>query len=70
MNLFMRYFFNRCHDCKKELSVSSSKKLQAIIDLIIHMKEVQTSKHKMNGLPIQGCPTEEKAQLDQLVLGN
>lgn len=59
----------RCHDCKKEISVTSSKKLQSIIDLINHMKEAPIGKHKMNGLPVQGCQTEENAQLDQFVLG-
>uniref|UniRef100_A0A2S2QG19 ubiquitinyl hydrolase 1 n=1 Tax=Sipha flava TaxID=143950 RepID=A0A2S2QG19_9HEMI len=60
----------RCHDCKKEISVTSSKKLQSIIDLINHMKELPTGKHKMNSLPVQGCPTKENAQLDKFVLDN
>lgn len=59
----------RCYDCKKEISVSSSKKLQTVIDLINNCKELQTSKHKMNELPIQGCPTEADAQFDKFVLG-
>jgi len=33
------------------------------------MKELQTSKHKMNELPLQGCPTESDAQFDKFVLG-
>lgn len=59
----------RCHDCKKEISVSNSKKLQIVINLINHMKELQTSQHKMNELPIQGCPTEADAQFDKFILG-
>lgn len=49
--------------------VSSSKKLQSVLDLINHMKEVTTGKHKMNELPIQGCPTEADAQFDKVVSG-
>lgn len=31
------------------------------------MKEVQTSKHKMNELPVQDCPTESVAQFDKCI---
>jgi len=33
------------------------------------MKQVQTSKNKMNDLPIQGCSTEADAQYDKLISG-
>ncbi|XP_003241597.1 ubiquitin carboxyl-terminal hydrolase 16 isoform X1 [Acyrthosiphon pisum] len=56
-----------CNDCKKEISVTSSKKLQVIINSINHMKQVQTGKNKMNDLPIQGCSTEADAQYDKLI---
>lgn len=59
----------RCNDCKKEISVTSSKKLQVIINSINHMKQVQTGKNKMNDLPIQGCSTEADAQCDILISG-
>jgi len=49
--------------------VSSSKKLQAIIKSINHMKQVQSGKSKMNDLPIQGCSTEADAQCDTFILG-
>jgi len=62
-------FYIRCHDCKKEITVTSSKKLQSVIDLISHMKLLQTNKQKMNELPIQGCPTEADAQCDKFVSG-
>lgn len=62
-------FCIRCHDCKKEITVTSSKKLQSAIDLISSVKLLPTSKQKMNELPIQGCPSEAEAQFDQFVSG-
>lgn len=59
----------RCNDCKKEILATSSKRLQVIVNLINHMKQAQTSKKKMNDLPIQGCSTEPDAQYDQLISG-
>lgn len=67
--MYIYFFFIRCHDCKKEILVTSSKYLLAVIDLIKHMKEVQIGKHKMNDLPIQGCPTESDAQFDKIISG-
>lgn len=61
--------FIRCHDCKKEIAVTNSKKLQSVVDLVNLMKEGQIGKHKMNELPVQGCPTEADAQFDKFVSG-
>lgn len=65
----MLYLSTRCHDCKKEILASSSKKLQGVIDLINHMKELQTGKRNMDELQVQGCPTEADAQFDTLISG-
>lgn len=46
---------------------TSSRKLQSVVDLINLMKIAQISKHKMNELPIQGCPTEADAEFDKFV---
>ncbi|XP_050425471.1 ubiquitin carboxyl-terminal hydrolase 16 isoform X2 [Adelges cooleyi] len=51
-----------CNDCKKELQLISSKKLQGVVNLIKPMKEAQAGKHKMDELQNQGCLTEADAQ--------
>lgn len=66
LKIFLKFFI-RCHNCKKEILATSSRKLQSVVDLINLMKIAQTNKHKMNELPIQGCPTEADAEFDKFV---
>lgn len=63
----------RCHECDKLISVSGSKKLSEVINLINLMKksklEKDKDKDKMNEQPIQGCLSEADAQYDSYVTG-